>query len=88
MPAHGPTVVEIPTGIGCATAKKRWSHQLRSWWTAHTAARHHAATLAALSTHWDAQREAVIPRRADAALDMAAAHRAHSTVMLLYGLRQ
>ena len=77
MPTHGhPTVVAIP--IGRASDRKRWSQQLRSWWTAHQAARH-AAYLASLSTRWDATREAVTPLRADAALDMVASTHTFST---------
>jgi hypothetical protein len=83
MPAHGPTtVVEIPTGIPRATAKTRWSHQLRSWWTAHHAARHHAR-LAMLQGRWDARREVVIPSHADAALDMIAPTHACATATAL-----
>jgi hypothetical protein len=77
MPAHGPTtVVGIPTAIGRATARTSWYQHVKAWWTTRTAARH-AATLASLSTHWDAQREVVIPWRTDGA---------HSVAMLRYGL--
>jgi hypothetical protein len=84
MPPHGhPTVVGIP--ISRTGDTKGWSQQLRSWWTAHQAARH-AAHLAALSTRWDARREAVSPFRADAAPEMAAATGARSVAILLYSL--
>jgi hypothetical protein len=84
MPAHGhPTVVGIP--ISRAGDTKGWSQPLRSWWTSHKTARH-AAHLAALSTRWDARREAVTPFRADAAPVMATATGARSVVMLIYTL--
>ena len=84
MPTHGhPTVVAIP--IGRTGDAKGWSQQLRSWWTAHRAARQ-AAHLAALRTRWDATREAVTPCRADAAPEMAAATGARSVAILLYSL--
>jgi hypothetical protein len=70
-------------GIGCARDRKRWSHQLRSWWAAHQAARHQAR-LATLTVRWDATREAVRPLHADAALDMIAPTHACSTAAALY----
>jgi hypothetical protein len=72
-------------GSGCARDHKRWSHQLRSWWTAHQAARHHAR-LATLTVRWDATREAVRPLHADAAIDMIALTHASSTATALYTL--
>ena len=68
-----------------ARDKTGWSHQLRSWWTAHQAARQEAH-LTSLRTRWDASREAVTPCRADAAPEMAAAHGARSAAMLVYSL--
>ena len=86
MPTHGhPTVVAIP--IGRTGDAKGWSQRLHTWWTAHRAARH-AAHLAALGIRWDATREAVTPLRADAAPEMAAAHKAISVATMLYGLSQ
>ena len=88
MPTNAQTTVwGTPIGDGRATKTKSWYQQLRAWWTAHTTARQQA-TGEALHRCWDATREAVTPHRAEAALDMAAAHSAHSVAMLLYGLSQ
>jgi hypothetical protein len=84
MPVHGhPTVVGLP--ISRAGEAKGWSQQLHAWWATHRAVCH-TATLASLSTRWDATREAVTPFRADAAPVMAAAHGARSVALLLYSL--
>jgi hypothetical protein len=69
-------------GIGRARDRKSWYHQLRSWWTAHQAARHHAR-LATLTARWDAKREAVRALHADAAVDMVASTHACSTATAL-----
>ena len=66
------TVWGTQTGVGRATNGQRWYQQVKAWWTAHKAA-HQQATLEALHRCWDAQREAVRPLRADAAMDMALA---------------
>jgi hypothetical protein len=77
-----PSVWRTHLGIGWASNCRRWSHQLRSWWTAHHAARHHAR-LAALDARWDATREAVRPLPADAARDLIAPTHAHVTAAAL-----
>jgi hypothetical protein len=80
-------VWETLIGIGRPRETKRWSQQLRDWWTAHKAA-HQQASLDALHRRWDATREAVTPHRAEAAPEMAAAHYALSVATMLYGLSQ
>jgi hypothetical protein len=62
-----------------------WYAHLQAWWAMHKATRHEAY-LAALTARWDARREALTPRRADAAADMVAAEHAFSTATMLYGL--
>jgi hypothetical protein len=76
-----------PISIGCARETKSWYQQLQNWWTAHKAARQQAK-YDALHRCWDAKREAVTPHRAEAAPEMAAAHRAISVATMLYGLSQ
>jgi hypothetical protein len=86
MHTNGPTTVwGTPLGIGRPRDIKSWYQQLRDWWTAHNAARQQASQ-DALHRSWDAPREAVASHRAEAALEMAAAHRAISVATLLYGL--
>jgi hypothetical protein len=58
-----------------------WRQQLKAWWAARR-----QANMAALEAAWDARREAVKPRRADAAPEMAVMQGALSTATLLYGL--
>ena len=59
-------------GLGRTTDGQRWYQLLRDRWAAHQAARQQA-TREALHRRWDAQREAVRPLHADAAIDMALA---------------
>jgi nitrate/TMAO reductase-like tetraheme cytochrome c subunit len=75
------------SGVGRARETKIWYQQLRDWWTAHTAARQQAKQ-EVLHRCWDTTREAVTSHRAEAAPEMAAAHRAISVVTMLYGLSQ
>jgi hypothetical protein len=60
-----------------------WYRQLRDGWAARQATRR-AANLAALSTCWNATREAFTPLRAEAAVDMAMAQGALSIAMQPY----
>jgi hypothetical protein len=86
MPTHGQTTVwGTPSGLGRASKTRRWYQQLRNWWTAHNTPRQQAG-LDALHRCWDATHEAVIPYRAEAAPEMAAAHQAISVATVLYGL--
>jgi hypothetical protein len=79
MPANGQTTLwGTPIGVSRATDGKGWDQQLTAWWVAPQAA-WHDATLATLTARWDARREAVRPRQADAAVDMVAATHAFST---------
>jgi hypothetical protein len=86
MRAHGQTTV-CGTHLGVSRARdtKSWYQQLRDRWAAHKAARQQA-NLDALHRCWDAKREAVAPHRAEAAPEMAAAHRTLSVATMLYGL--
>ena len=79
------TVWGTPIGVGRTRDTKGWYQQLRDWWTAHKAARQQA-TLDALHRCWDAKREAVTPRRAEAAPEMAAAQHTLFVATMLYGL--
>jgi hypothetical protein len=86
MRAQGQTTVwGTPIGVGRAIDAKGWYQQLKAWRAACQAARHDA-TLATLSARWDARRDVVTPFRAEAAPEMAAAHRTRSVATMLYGL--
>jgi hypothetical protein len=86
MAAHGHTFHwGTHIGIGGAKDRKRWSQQLRSWWTTHRAARQEAS-LASLRASWDVHREACTPLRAEAAYDLMARQREFSTASQVYGL--
>jgi hypothetical protein len=86
MHTHGQaTVWGTHIGLDRASKTRSWYQQLRDWWTAHHAA-HQQANLDTLHRCWDATREAVIPHRAEAAPEMAAAHHAISVATMLYGL--
>ena len=86
MRAHGQTTVwGTSIGVSRATDAKGWYQQLRNRWAAHKAARQQV-NLDALHRCWDAKREAVAPYRAEAAPEMAAAHRTLSVATMLYGL--
>jgi hypothetical protein len=86
MHANGHTTVwGTPISVGRAPDGQGWYQQLKAWWAAQQAARHDA-TLATLSARWNARREVVTPFRAEAAPEMAAAHRTLSVATMLYGL--
>src|SRR5262245_49476041 len=76
------------TQIGGSRARSGagWYQQLLEWWAAHHAARR-GATLAALSTRWDAHHEVILPCHDDAAPEMATAALDLSVDTILYGLR-
>ena len=87
MQAHGHTYAwGTQIGEGRARSGSGWYQRLSVWWESHYAARREA-TLAALSTHWDAHHEVIIPRCADAAFEMATAPHRLSVDTILYGLR-
>ena len=86
MRAYGhASVWRMHIGVGRATGGKGWYQQLKEGWTAYKAPRQQA-TLEALHRCWDATREAVTPRRAEAAPDMAAAQHTLFVATMLYGL--
>ena len=86
MRAHGQAPAwRTHLGVGSTGDDKSWYRQLSTWWAAHKVARREAS-LASLSTCWDAEREVMTPFYAEAALDMIAAQRAPSMAVLLYGL--
>ena len=86
LPSYGQaTVGGTPVGLDRAREGAGWCQQLRRWWGARREARRRA-TLAALYHCWDPQRETFRPRRAEAALEMAAAHAGLSVATMLYGL--
>jgi hypothetical protein len=86
LSSHGQaTVWGTTVGLDRAREGAGWCQQLRRWWGARREA-HRRATLAALNRCWDPQRETVRPLRAEAALEMAAAHTGLSVATMLYGL--
>jgi hypothetical protein len=86
MRVHGHTITwGTPTEVGRTHRKHEWTHQLRAWWAAHRTARQQAA-LVACEHRWDARREVVRPRSAEAAMDLAAAQGTLSIATQLYGL--
>jgi hypothetical protein len=88
MRTHGHTTVwGTHRGRGRARDAQGWYAHLKAWWIAHKALRHEAE-LAAIAARWDATREAVIPFRAEAGAEMAAAQHALSVATMLYGLSQ
>jgi hypothetical protein len=87
MHAHGRTAAwGMHMGGGRASSGAGWYQRLSEWRAAYHAARREA-TLAELSTRWDAHHEVIMPRRADAALEMATAPHTRSVDTILYGLR-
>jgi hypothetical protein len=86
MRAQGHTLVwRTHRGISNDRAAQGWSQQLHAWWVAHKAARQQAR-LTALNACWDAQHEACVPLRAEAASEMVAAQGHGSTAIQVYGL--
>ena len=86
MRAKGQTTVwgnHIP--VGRAKHSSGWLQQWRDWWTLYKATRQNTK-FKSLEGCWDAHREVLIPVRADAAAEMAAAHGALSLATQLYGL--
>ena len=71
--------------VGRPKHQAGWLQQLRVWWAGYNTTRRQTK-LAALNSCWDAQREVLIPMRAEAAPEMAAAHGTFSVAMQLYGL--
>ena len=86
LPSHGQaTVWGTPAGLDRAREGAGWRQRLRQWWGARREARR-CAVLETLSHRWDPQSETVRPLRAEAALEMAAAHTGLSVATMLYGL--
>lgn len=81
------TVWRTQIGISRATYVKGWYQQLKDWWAARHTARGEARC-ASLHACWDSKHEAVIPFRADAALDMAIAQGVLSMTTQPYSLIQ
>ena len=78
MRSHGhATVWGTHIEVGRANESTSWYQQLKEWW-ARRASRHQQAKLDSLHACWDAKHEAVNPRRAEAAIEMAIAHGAVS----------
>jgi hypothetical protein len=70
--------------VGPTRETTRWYRPLQHWWTTRQIARREAH-LAALAARWDAAHEAVTPRRAEAALEMAVAQGALAIATQPYG---
>jgi hypothetical protein len=86
MSAHGHTTVwGTHSDVGRTINGQSWYQQVKAWWTTHQAARQDVK-LVMLRAHWDAQREAVRPLHADAAIDMVASTHACSTTTALCAL--
>jgi hypothetical protein len=86
MQANGHTTVwGTHIGIGRTRDMKGWYHELKAWWAAQKAARHEAR-LTVLTARWDAKREAVRLRHADAASAMVAPEHIFSTTTALCDL--
>src|SRR5262249_28456668 len=87
MQAHGHTPAwGTHIGGGRTNSGTGWYQRLWAWWVAHHKARQEAK-LAALSARWDVHHEVIMPRCADAALEMATAPHTLSADTILYGLR-
>lgn len=77
MRVHGHTITwGTQTAVGRTRRARGWSRPLRAWWANHRAACRQAQR-AACEYRWDASREALRPRPAEAALAL---------VIRLYGL--
>jgi hypothetical protein len=86
MRSHGQaTVWGHQIAVGRVQHRNGWLQQLHDWWMLCKATRRDTK-LAALNGCWDAHREVIIPQRAEAASEMAAAHGALSLATQLYGL--
>jgi hypothetical protein len=88
MRSHGPATAwgTAPDG-GCASEANGWYRRLEAWRAARKAARQQAKRVA-LTNRWDAEHEAVTPRHADAAIEMAIARGTLALATLPYSLIQ
>ena len=86
--AHGyVTAWGTQVEVGRIGVHAGWYQPLKAWWEARQAARRQAH-LATRDACWDALHETVRPKRADAALDMAATQGGLTVATMLYGLQQ